>query len=185
MKDLEQLYKTFETGIKTALKPRQYLNEIGLDFEHLQIGYNSGQFHHGKPQEHKDSFENLGILKKFNTPPNKDAKSAYTVFGSRGLIFPLKDSDGIIINYFALRFDLDSPKEEYLNSSGVYPKYPDQNVKKLFIVPSVIDAASLLQSGVLEKGEAVIALHAGELLEQHKHAISGIEGLEKIIIIKR
>lgn len=185
MKDLEQLYKTFETGIRTALKPKQYLKEIGLDFQHLQIGYNSGQFHHGKPEELKVHYENLGMLKQSNTPIKKNASSAYTVFGSRGLVFPLKDSDGIIINYFALRFDLDSPKEEYLNSGGVYPKYPDQNAKRLFIVPSVIDAASLLQSGVLEKDEAVIALHSGELLGQHQQAIASLRSLEKIIIIKR
>lgn len=185
MKDLEQLYKTFETGIRTAVKPKQYLDELALNSQNLQIGYNSGQFHHGKPKEFKDHCESLGILKKSNAVLNKNSKSAYTVFDSKGLIFPLKDIDGNIVNYFALRFNLDSPKEEYLNGNGIYPQYPDFNSKKLFIVPNVIDAASLLQSGVLKKDEAVIALHSGKLLEQHKHAILSIEGLEKIIIIKR
>jgi hypothetical protein len=42
-----------------------------------------------------------------------------------------------------------------------------------------------MQSKTLENREAVIALHNGELLQQHLEAIKSLHELEEIIIIKR
>lgn len=184
MKNLDQLFSTFQTGIRSAIKPREYLKEIGLDSDVLRIGYNSAQFHHGKPQELKDHYEGLGILKKLHTAIKKE-ETAYNVFGSRGLIFPLLDRHNAIVNYFAIRFDLDTPIEEYLNDEGIYPSYPHPNTARLYITPTLIDGASLLQSKALGQGEAILALHEGKLLEHHKQAINQIKDLKEIIIIKR
>jgi len=188
MKNLESLFRSFETGIRSAkaLKPNAYLKEIGLDYSELRIGFNSGQFHHRKPQEMKDEFERLGLLTKIFAPVRwKTEMTSYTVFGRYGLIFPLLDKDNAIVNFFALRFDLDSPREEYLNDKGIYPAYPHTLTRRLYIVPTVIDCATLLQSGVLDQREAVIALHNGELLPQHEQAIKALHELDSIIIIKR
>jgi hypothetical protein len=188
METLETLFLSFETGIRSskAIKPRNYLKEIGLDYNELRIGFNSGQFHHSESQEFKDHFEALGVLKKSLTAvANRKDSTAYTVFGRYGLVFPLLNEQNQIVNFFAIRFDMDSPKEEYLNEEGIYPSYPNKNTRKLYIAPTLIDCASLLQSKTLENRESVMALHDGQFLPPHLQAIKALHKLEEIIIIKR
>ena len=66
-------------------------------------------------------FEALGMLKKSDAGVRQQDLTAYTAFGRYGLIFPLLDKENTIVNYFTLRFNLETPKEEYLNSEGIYP----------------------------------------------------------------
>lgn len=187
MKDLDKIFESFETGIRNgkAEKPKEYLKSIGLDYNTLRIGFNSGQFHHRKPQELRDHFEQLGLLTKSEANVRSKELTAYTVFGRYGLIFPLTDRTGKIVNYFALRFELATPQEDYLNSEGLYPNYPHASTKRLFLTPTLMDAATLLQSKALDQREAVLALHNGELLPQHIEAIEGLQELQEIILIKR
>lgn len=186
MNALETIFRSFETGIRSAkaTKPKEYLQRIGLDFNELRIGFNSGQFHHRQTQEIKDHFESLGLITKSNAGVNKDDLTAYTVFGRYGVVFPLVNQKNEIVNFFAIRFNLETPKEEYLNHEGIYPAYPHSLTKKLFVVPTVLDAASLLQSKALENREAVMALHNGKFLTHHQRAIQSLSELEEIIIIK-
>ena len=114
MKNLDELFKSFETGIRSgkALKPKTYLNSIGLDYTHLRIGFNSGQFHHREDQAVKDHFEALGMLtKSINVGVRDESMTAYSVFGRYGLIFPLMDIEDKVVNYFALRFEKATPTE--------------------------------------------------------------------------
>lgn len=183
---LDTLFQSFETGIRSskAIKPKDYLKSMGLDYSELRIGFNSGQFHHGQCQESKDEFEALGMLKKSDAGVRKEDLTAYTAFGRYGLIFPLVDRENTIVNYFAVRFNLETPKQEYLNSEGIYPAYPSVNTKRLYLASTVIDCASLLQSKALQNRDAVMALHNGELLPQHTEALKSLYELEEIIIIK-
>ena len=186
METLETLFKSFEIGLRMpkATKPKEYLKSLGLDFSDLRIGFNSGQFHHNSSQELKDNYENLGVIKKSNAGVSKEGMTAYTVFARYSVVFPLVDQQNEIVNFFAIRFDLDSPKEEYLNQKGIYPACPPPLTKRLFIVPTVMDCASLLQSKVLENRESIMALHNGELLPQHLEIIKSLHELEEIIILK-
>lgn len=186
METLDKLFESFETGIRNgkAVKPKEYLKTIGLDYNELRIGFNSGQFHHRDPQVVKDQYEAMGLLKKSNVPVNKDGLVAYTVFGKYGIVFPLLNQQNKIVNFFAIRFEMKTPIEEYLNNDGVYPKYPSSNTKRLYITQTLLDCASLLQSKALENKEAVMALHNGELLPQHVEAIKSLHDLEEIILIK-
>lgn len=186
MKDLNQLFQSFETGIRNgkAEKPKQYLKSIGLNYNNLRIGFNSGQFHHRENQDVKDHYERLGLLVKSDVGVREKDMVAYTAFGRYGLIFPLMDSAGQIVNYYAIRFDMANPQKDYLNDKGIYPNYPHTSTKRLFITPTLSDAASLLQSKALDQREAVVALHNGELLPQHLEAIESLKELEEIIIIK-
>ena len=186
MENLETLFQSFEMGLRMpkATKPKEYLKSIGLDYNELRIGFNSGQFHHNKDQDFKDQFETLGILTKSDAGVNKTELTAYTVFGKYGIVFPLMNKQNEIINYYAVRFDMDAPKEVYLNKQGIYPSYPNPLTKRLFLVPTLLDGASLLQSKTLENREAVMSLHNGEVLPQHLEAIKSLLELEEIIIIK-
>jgi hypothetical protein len=183
---LETLFQSFETGIRSskAVNPKEYLKSVGLDYAELRIGFNSGQFHHRETQEFKDDFEALGMLKKSDAGVRQQDLTAYTAFGRYGLIFPLLDKENRIVNYFAVRFKLETPKEEYLNSEGIYPAYPSPLTKRLYLTSTVIDCASLMQSKALENRDAVMAMHNGELLLQHIEAVKSLYELEEIIIIK-
>jgi len=188
METLETLFQSFQTGIRSSMatKPKKYLESIGLDYNNLKIGYNSGQFHHRSSQEVKDQFEALGVIKKSLTAvANKEDLTAYTVFGKNGVVFPLLNIENEIVNLFSVRFDMTTPKEEYLNNEGVFPCRPNKNTKRLFITSTLIDCASLIQSKALENRDSVMALHDGKLLPQHLEAIKGLHELEEIIIIKR
>lgn len=186
MENLETLFQSFETGIRSAkaTKPKEYLKSIGLDYNELRIGFNSGQFHHRQNQEFKDRFEALGMLTKSGANVRNEDLNAYTVFGRYGVVFPLLNKENEIVNYFAIRFDLDSPKEEYLNQDGIYPMFPNPLTKRLFLAPTLVDCASLLQSKTLQNREAVLSLHNGQLLPQHLEAIKSLTELEEIIILK-
>ena len=186
METLESLFQSFETGIRMAKaeKPREYLKSIGLDYNELRIGFNSGQFHHNREQEFKDRFEALGVIEKSKAGVSKQGMTAYTVFARYSVVFPLLNQQNEIVNYFAIRFDLETSKEEYLNQEGIYPAYPQPLTKRLYIVPTVLDCASLMQSKVLENRESVMALHNGELLPQHLEVIKSLHELEEIIILK-
>ncbi len=187
MKDLNDLFKSFETGLRNtkATKPQEYLKSIGLDYIELRIGFNSGQFHHNRPQGCKDKFEALGVLKKSDAGVRLKDMTAYTVFGKNGIVFPLVNRENEIVNYYAIRFGMATPKEDYLNNEGIYPAHPPPLTKRLFITATLMDCASLLQSKALDQREAVIALHNGKLLPQHQEAIESLSALEEIIIIKR
>lgn len=187
LKGLHDVFQSFETGIRSskAVDPKRYLEKIGLDYNELRIGFNSGQLHHRQPQELKDHFERLGLLTKTDVNVRDENMTAYTSFGRYGIVFPLMNEQNVIVNFFAIRFKMAIPQESYLNDRGVYPCYPHPSTKKLFIVPTVLDGASLLQSKALENKEAVLALHNGKLLPQHLEAINGLENLEEIIFIQR
>ena len=188
METLNTLFESFETGIRSGrtVKPKEYLKNIGLSYNDLRIGFNSGQFHHGVTQEVKDQFEALGVIKKSLTAvANRKDTTAYSTFGQYGIIFPLMDTENEIVNYFAIRFEMATPKEEYLNKKGIYPSYPHRKTKRLFITPTLMDCASFIQSKALDQREAVIALHNGKFLPQHQQAIEQLTELEESIIIKR
>lgn len=187
LKGLHEIFHSFESGIRSpkALDPKRYLEGLGLDYNELRIGFNSGQLHHRQPQKIKDHYERLGLLTKSDKGVREESMTAYTSFGRYGIIFPLFNEQNRIVNFFAIRFKMATAQEDYLNDRGLYPNYPHPSTKKLFIVPTVLDGASLLQSKALENKEAVLALHNGQLLPQHLEAIDSLEDLEEIILIKR
>lgn len=115
---------------------------------------------------------------------NKEDLTAYTVFGRYSVVFPLMNQKNEVVNLFAIRFELASQQAEYFKSEGIYPNYPPPLTKRLYIVPTVLDCASLLQSKILENRDSVMALYNGELLPQHLEAIKTLHELEEIIIIK-
>lgn len=183
---LNSLFQSFEMGLRMpkAVKPKEYLKSLGLDYTDLRIGFNSGQFHHNVSQELKDNYEALGVIQKSNAGVSKEGMIPYTVFGRYSVVFPLMNQKNEVVNLFAIRFELATPQEEYFNSEGIYPNYPPPLTKRLYLVSTVLDCASLMQSKILENRDSVMALHNAELLPQHLEAIKTLHELEEIIIIK-
>lgn len=182
---LNELFASFCLGIrsKKSIKPREWLEQKGLNPLELSIGFNSGQFHHRKSEEFKSSYVRVGVLKESNAAVRSPELKAYTCFAAYSIVFPLMNEQHEIVNLFAIRFNMDKEKTEYLNEEGIYPSYPSPLTKRLFITSTVMDAASLIQSKVMENRDSVMALFDGELKEQHLLAIGQLKQLEEIIFI--
>lgn len=182
---LKSLYQTFVTGINSgkATTPKEFLNSLGLDYQKLHLGFNSGQFHHRKEESFKKPFIELGILTKSDAPVREKGMIGYSVFGDYGIIFPLKDKDGNITNFYAHRIKLQTPKGEYLNDEGIYPSFPSKRTTRLFLTENVIDSATMLQSDILENRDSVIALKDGQLTEDIRQAIRELTELEQILVL--
>jgi hypothetical protein len=187
-KDIEllaKLFTSFKNGLligKTKLV-REHLEQLGIDHYKIEMGYNSSQFHHGKPDTFKKSYVDLGVLIESTAPSNVPNKKTFTSVGKEGIIFPLRNKQNQIVNYMGYRFKLSTPLIEHLNTSGVYPKYPKQNTTTLYLCQNELDTATLIQSDLLEKGESLLSLRNGELTQDIQTAIEKIENLQSIIIL--
>jgi len=182
---LKNLFMSFLTGMraKKSTQPREWLERRELDYNDLQIGFNSGQFHHRKDEQFRRGYVDIGVLTESDAPVKEVGMKAYTCFGHYGIIFPLKDEQGEIVNLFAIRIKVKNENSAYLNQDGLYPNYPNQFTKRLFITQTIMDAASLLESKVLQRGDEVMALYEGELRPQHIEAIQKLNQLNQIIFI--
>lgn len=177
------LHKSLNNGIRSAnaIKPRQWLLEKKLSIEISSACFNSGQIHHRKQQSFKDELESIGFLRKSNVPTN-NGQIPYTTFGANSIIFPLKNEKNQTINLYAI--NINNQKTEYLNQEGIYPYYPHQDTKKLYIVPAILDAATLLESRIPDNKESVISLFDGELKPQHEQVIKQLNHLQQIVFIE-
>lgn len=184
---LEKFYISCGHGLRAGKSnaPRRYLNELGLDYLKIDVGFISGQFHHRKPDPFKQDYENIGILtRREDLAVNQKGLIPYSCFGSYGLVFPLRNPNGEIVNLFARRFKLESPINEYLYPmEGVFPKYPDAATKRLYLCFDVLETASFIQSDLMEKGDSVIALFNGVLSDSQLDSIANSEKLQEVILL--
>lgn len=146
---ISKLFTHFINGLKSNLvvKPKDYLKKRNLNPGALELGYNSGQFHHrGKlPKRDLQSCIELGLLIEYKgyTPNGKEA--TYTPFAKDCIIFPLKDKESRIISIYGRSIKEGShSKHFYLkNRTGLYPGYPSMETNTLILTEAIIDAATL------------------------------------------
>jgi hypothetical protein len=180
---LATIHKSLSNGIRNskAEVPRKWLKEKGLTLESSGATFNSGQMHHRKQQSYKDALESVGFLIKSEVPTNQ-GQIPYTSFGNYGILFPLRDEQNDVVNFYSI--GIKNHKIQYLNKEGIYPCFPHESTKKLYIVNGILGAATILESNVLDNKEAVIALFDGEMLPQHEEAIKRLTQLEEVIWIE-
>jgi hypothetical protein len=177
------MYRYFWNGIRIvkSLAPREWLEKRGLSVEITGAGFNSGQIHHRREQAFKDALAETGFMKRTDVPVNGDA-IPYKVFGVFSVMFPLRNRKGEVISFYAVR--IKSGFTAYMDEEpGMYPAYPHELTKKLFVVNSVLDAATFLQARILENKEAVIALRDGKFLPEHEEAIRSLKHLKEIVYV--
>ncbi|WP_258543647.1 hypothetical protein [Parvicella tangerina] len=182
---MSELFKSFQNGIRAGrtTAPREYLEARGIDLYSIEVGYNSGQFHWRKPEEILKALEALGVLMKSKHGKGKQNEFAYSTIGKEGIVLPLKDEAGQMVNYFALRFKLQTPTIEYLNKKGVYPHYPKESTERLFLFQNEFEAATFQQTTLQGNTDAILALHDGEMTLDIIAALKGLNKDVEIILM--
>jgi len=197
---LARMFSYFKNALHASGPAKEYLAKRGLDNAVLEIGYNSGQFHHGSRRDRQliEHAVEIGLLLDKGLINNRTKEKAYQVFANKSLIFPLKNKEDEIVSLYGRSIlDHDSPegsaqvkaKHFYLkNRSGIYPHYPNSQTLKLILTESIIDCASLLQiKEIVHKGcrtelvEVISCFGANGLNDEILSAIKGLAELEEII----
>lgn len=184
--EIELLAKVYEyacNGLRAgkSKQAKQWLKEKQLHSEQTMVCFNSGQLHHRKEVEFKEALERISFIKKSNVGTNCDS-IPYAVFGCFSMMFPLRNELNEIVNFYAI--GLRNKKNEFLNHKGLYPAYPHEKTKKLYITDNIVDCATIIESRVMDNREAVISLYDGVFLEQHVKVIQGLKNLSEVIQIK-
>ncbi|MEN2436735.1 CHC2 zinc finger domain-containing protein [Weeksellaceae bacterium A-14] len=184
-KFLENMFTYFRNAITNSKPAKEYLEKRGLDFTRIEIGYNSGQFHHGerKTEELIQQSLETGLLIDKGII-GRTGEKAYNVFGKWGICFALRNQKNEVTGlYFRSILNDDKTKHFYLKDrKGIYPGYPKKETKKLILTEAIIDTASLLQIKNIADNYSIIACFGTNgLNEEILNAIKSLENLEEII----
>ncbi len=190
---LTKIFTSFKNGLKssTAKHPQAYLISRSLRYEKLELGYNSGQFHHrGKLNEaDKNACIAAGLLIPYTGKTPNGPGQTYTAFAKDCVIFPLKDRSGNIVSLYGRSItDNKSSRHFYLkNRSGLYPNYPHPNTTKLILTEAIIDAATLQMHNeelkINNEKPAILACYGTNgFTQEHEQAVKELKNLDEIII---
>lgn len=162
--------------------PRAWLDEKGLTTEKTSVGFNSGQLHYDGDKIYKDSLIEIGFRKY--SRKNSNGVDGYKTFGNYGLLFPLKNIKGNIVNFYAIRIKIQPEEHSMLNEEGIYPSFPHEMTTRLFITTQILDTATLLQSDAIQNRDSLILIPGGKILKQHEDAIKRLSALQSIVWIE-
>lgn len=182
---LTKLFGYFKNAVSSSKPARDYLGSRNLDPAKIEVGYNSGQFHHGtrKDQALIESCLKYGLLlDKGRT--SRTGEPAYQPFGKNCIVFALRNRQNQITGlYFRSTTNNQNQRHFYLKDrQGLYPGYPGREARHLIITESIIDATTLLQQPEIAKEYTVLALYGTNgLTEEHTQAIKDLQQLEEII----
>jgi len=190
---LTKLFASFQKGLKSglAVKPKEYLQQRLLNAELLELGYNSGQFHHRGRLSEEDTKAciDAGLLIEYKGYTPNGNEKVYTAFAKDCIIFPLRNKQNEIVSIYGRSLsDKKGTKHYYLKSrSGLYPCHPscpgvDGGATRLILTEAIIDAATLLQLPKISKQYQVLSLYGTNgLTDEHKQAIIEAKNLQEII----
>jgi len=170
---LTKIFSSFRNGMLRSQSGRQYAESRGLDPDLLEVGYNSGQYHHNdKVSDHLlKSFVKYGLLKP-------GVKGGHQVFGKNCICFALRNQSKQVTGlYFRSIFETNGNQDRgrhfYLKDrQGLYPFYPNPDTPRLILTEAIVDAATLLQIETIGKEYGILSLYGTNgLTEEHKIAI--------------
>ena len=190
---ITKIFKSFRKGLQSNLakNPSEYLQQRSLNSELLEVGYNSGQFHHRGRLSEEDfkACINAGLLVPYKGYTPNGNKQVYTAFANNCIIFPLKNKQNKVVSIYGRSLsEKKGEKHYYLKSrSGLYPGYlscpgTKPKTRRLILTEAIIDAATLLQLPTINKEYEILALYGTNgLTEEHKQTIKEAKGLTEII----
>jgi DNA primase len=182
---LTKMFTYFKNAIHNSKPAKEYLGSRCLDFTKTEVGYNSGQFHHGTRKDEAliKSCIKYGILLDLGTKA-RTGNPAYKPFGKWGIVFPLKNQQNQIVSlYFRSTLSEKKQRHFYLRErQGLYPNYPKKSTRRLILTESIIDAATLLEQEKIKSNYEILSLFGTNgLTEEHQKAIKELTELEEII----
>jgi len=181
---LTKMFSYFKNGASSSRTAKSYLSKRCLDAEKTEVGYNSGQSHHGERKDEaliRACVEHGLLIDKGNK--SRTGGKAYQPFGKGCIVFALRNAAGQITGlYFRSTKGTKGKKHYYLkNRAGLYPRYPSPATKKLILTESIIDAATLQQIKEVEGSWSLLALYGTNgLTAEHLAAIKSLPGLEEV-----
>lgn len=184
---LTKMFTYFKNGVHNSKPAKAYIQGRGLDWQKLEIGYNSGQFHHGE-RKNKNLIESCvkyGLLLDKGHVNNRTGEKTYSPFGKFGIVFPLKNCHGQTVSlYFRSIKDVKGKNHYYLRDrQGLYPHYPQAETRKLILTEAIINAASLLQDDGISSEYEILSLYGTNgMTDEHEQAIERLKDLEEIIL---
>ena len=189
---LGRMFALFRKGFYGSPPAKEYAEyrklkvALGLNKEGLEIGFNSGQFHHGtrKDEDLIKQCLKYGLLIDKNLTARTGEK-AYGVFANKCLIFPLRNKENDIVSIYgrSIKKEAGASRHFYLkNRSGIYPGYPSKETTKLILTEAIIDCASLLQIKEIRNNYSLISCFGTNgLNDEILQAIKELPKLEEII----
>jgi DNA primase len=183
---LTKQFTYFRNAVHNSKPAQEYIQSRALDFTRLEIGYNTGQFHHGTRKEEAliQSCIQIGLL-SINDRLSRTGETAYKPFAKYCLVFALRNNINQVSGlYFRSTINDSDQRHFYLKDrEGLYPKYPAPDTAKLILTESVIDAATLLQIPAITDHYSIVALYGTNgLTEEHLQAIQSLLQLTEIIL---
>ena len=183
---LNFIFTYFKNAIHNSTPAREYLAARGLNPTKIEIGYNTGQFHHGARRDEQllSNCVSVGLLHPWGVNSKKPELQAYKPFAKYGICFALRNKANQVTSlYFRSSVNDNNAKHYYLkDSAGLYPKYPNPKTTKLIITESIIDCASLLQIENIVKEYTLLAAYGtNRLNDEIKAAIKELSDLKEII----
>ncbi len=188
---LGRMFALFRKGFYGSPPAKEYaeyrkLNvALGANKEGLEIGFNSGQFHHGTRKDENlinQCLEYGLLIDKGLT--GRTGEKAYGVFANKCLVFPLRNKQNEIVSIYGRSIlDKGNSKHFYLkNRIGIYPGYPSQETTKLILTEAIIDCASLLQIKEIRAHYSLISCFGTNgLNDEILKSIRELVALEEII----
>lgn len=182
---LGNMHQYFKNAISNSKPAQEYLQSRSLDHKKIEVGYNTGQFHHGARKEETliNQCLEYGLLIDKNIL-GRTGEKAYSVFGKWSICFALKNKEDKVVSlYFRSILNDKESKHFYLkNRQGLYPYYPKPNTQRLILTESIIDTASLLQIKPIAENYSLLACYGTNgLTEEHIKAIKELKQLEELI----
>ena len=182
---LTNMFIYFKNGVHNSKPGQEYIKSRNLDYTKLEIGYNTGQFHHGVRKDDVliNNCIQTGLLSDAQRL-GRTGNTAYKPFAKYCIVFALRDSTSQITGlYFRSTVNNEESKHFYLKDrSGIYPGYPKQDTKKLIITEAIIDAATLLQIKQINENYSIIsAFGTNGLNEEIKTAVIELKQLNEIV----
>ena len=183
---LTRMFTYFKNGVYNSRPAKEYISHRGLDHTQVEIGFNTGQFHHGSRKEEALIQSCIGVgLLSLHDRAGRTGEASYRPFAKNCIVFALRNGGNQVSGlYFRSTINDSDARHFYLKDrQGLYPRYPAADTQRLIITESIIDAATLLQIPAITAQYRVLALYGTNgLTDEHITAIQNLPQLTEIIL---